>query len=83
MSPVLALSHNDPICAPCATALGGQPKPDIATISVGRCAHCGNERPAVAVRDYAFPAAMQRQPWQQPDDYSELESLLRSPRRPD
>lgn len=60
---VLALDSDDPICVPCATALGGKPIEKMATVSARPCGHCGNIRACVAVRDYVWPATTIR-----PDD---------------
>lgn len=71
---ILALDEDAPICAPCATALGGKPHDKIATVTARPCGHCGNIRECVAVRDYAFPAALIRPEPKRPadaDDYSE------------
>lgn len=85
---VLTLDVDDPICAPCATALGGTPHDKIATVSARPCGMCHQIRECVAVRDYTWSATTirpepvkrhQGKPWAAPDDHSELETLLTRP----
>lgn len=70
---VLALDNDAPICAPCTTALGGTKVTSLVPAFDRICGHCGNIRPCVAVGDVTWPAALIRP---EPDDYSELETLL-------
>jgi hypothetical protein len=54
---VLALDDDAPLCTSCAAALGGRGRDKIATVSVTRCAHCHEQRPCLAARDFDLPAA--------------------------
>ncbi len=91
MSPirnVLALDDRDPICAPCTIALGGT-NTKVIPVFDRPCRHCGNIRRCAAVGDITWPAALVRpaprhegKPWRQPDDYSELETMLGGRREP-
>jgi hypothetical protein len=74
---VLALDEEQPICADCATALGGRPVFKILTVTARPCGHCGVIRECTAVRDYEFPASLIRPDRRaDADDYSELEAYL-------
>ncbi len=48
---ILAHDDDEPICDPCALALGMQPTDKPAPVSMQTCCLCGNERRCMAIRD--------------------------------
>ena len=76
---VLAKEPDEPICDPCALALGGQGSGRHVTLSTRTCCLCGHERRCAAIRDWDWPAAQKRRVHDEPDDYSELETVLSRP----
>jgi hypothetical protein len=78
---ILAKNPNEPVCSSCAKGLGAKPMFKTMTVSVEPCCLCGSRVPCTAIRDWTWPTTQpapleRKRYWQQPDDYSELETIL-------